>query len=396
MYIVRLVGKLKKGNTVVLNPELESITIEPSIEEKTYTPTKYGFSQVTCRGVNLQTKEINPTIGGRTVIPDSGYVGLSEVEINPIPLQVKAVNPEVNSISVKPDYNYAGLSEVIVNSPNLQEKNVNPTTSKQTITADSHYLALSKVIVNPVNLQSKEVNPTNQSQTITADNGYVGLSEVIVNSPSLQSKEVNPTTSVQTITADNDYNGLSRVQINAVTSSIDNNIQSSNIKNGVNILGVTGSYKGEKYAPKYISFYQYQGNDLSEELANIDTSNITSMRSMFDYCEYLTELDLSNFDTSKVTSFQMMFNRCVRLQKLNLSSFDTSSATIMRDVVSGLWGLQEITFGANWITPNVSETYSQIGGTWTNQTTGVSYSGLNALIEAGKTEGALTGTWKKS
>lgn len=363
MYIVRLVGKLKKGNTVVLNPELESITIEPSIEEKTYTPTKYGYSQVTCKEVNLQTKVINPTITGRTVKSDTGYLGLSEVEITPIPLQVKAVNPQAFSKEVLPDSGYLGLSKVIINQPSLQEKMVNPSVNEEIITADSNYLALSKVIVNPINLQTKVVNPLVYDQSIEADTGY---------------------------------NGLSRVQINAVTSSIDNNIQASNIKNGVNILGVTGNYTGEKYAPKYISFYQYQGDDLSEEVANIDTSNITSMRSMFDYCEYLTELDLSNFDTSKVTSFQLMFNRCVRLQKLNLSSFDTSSATIMRDVVSGLWGLQEITFGANWITPNVTETYSQIGGTWTNQTTGVSYTGLNALIEAGKTAGALTGTWKRT
>lgn len=152
----------------------------------------------------------------------------------------------------------------------------------------------------------------------------------------------------------------------------------------------------QKYAPDYISFYYYQGSDLSDEVANIDTSNITNMRSMFDYCEYLTELDLSNFDTSNVTTFYNMFNRCVRLQKLNLSSFDTSSATTMRDMFSGLWGLQEVTFGENWLTPDVEETYSNISGTWTNQETSVSYSGLNALIEAGKTAGALTGTWKKS
>lgn len=363
MYIVRMVGKLKKGNTVVLQPELESITINPSLETKTYTPTKYGFNQVTCRGVNLQSKVVNPTITGRTVQSDSGYLGLSEVEITPIPLQVKAVNPEVNSISVKSDSNYLGLSEVIVNSPNLQEKNANPSVSEQIITADSHYLALSKVIVNPVNLQSKEVNPT---------------------------------TSVQTITADNNYIGLSSVQVNGVSSDIDTNIKPENIKNGISILNTTGTYKGEKFAPSFLSFYYFRGDSLANEISNIDTSNITDMRSMFEYCEYVTELDLSSFDTSKVTSMQYLFYKDARLQKVDLSSFDTSNVSTMFRIFRDCWGLQEIKFGANWITPNVTEDFSNIGGTWTNQETGVSYSGVNALIEAGKTAGALTGTWKRS
>lgn len=152
----------------------------------------------------------------------------------------------------------------------------------------------------------------------------------------------------------------------------------------------------QKFAPDYISFYYYQGSDLSDEIANIDTSNITSMRSMFESCEYITELDLTSFDTLNVTNMQLLFYKCVRLQKVNLSSFDTSSVTTMFRIFKDLWGLQEITFGEDWITPETEEEYSNISGTWTNQETGVSYSGLNALLTAGKTAGALTGTWKKS
>ena len=59
--------------------------------------------------------------------------------------------------------------------------------------------------------------------------------------PLLQDKTVNPSTSSQTITADGGYTGLNSVKINAVTSSIDANIQPSNIKKDVTILGVTGT-----------------------------------------------------------------------------------------------------------------------------------------------------------
>lgn len=62
--------------------------------------------------------------------------------------------------------------------------------------------------------------------------------------PSLQTKSVNPTTSQQVVEPDTGYDGLSAVTVGAVTSSIDSNIQAGNIKSGVNILGVNGTYTG--------------------------------------------------------------------------------------------------------------------------------------------------------
>lgn len=72
------------------------------------------------------------------------------------------------------------------------------------------------------------------------------ITEVVgnVNPPSLQNKTVTPTTSKQTITASSSYDGLGTVTVNAVTSAIDSNIVAGNIKSGVTILGVTGSYTG--------------------------------------------------------------------------------------------------------------------------------------------------------
>lgn len=57
-----------------------------------------------------------------------------------------------------------------------------------------------------------------------------------------QSKTATPSTSSQTILPDTGYT-LSSVTVNAVTSSIDNNIKASNIKEGVSILGVEGSIR---------------------------------------------------------------------------------------------------------------------------------------------------------
>jgi len=50
---------------------------------------------------------------------------------------------------------------------------------------------------------------------------------------------ITPTKNVQVKTPTKD--GFSKVTVNAVNSSIDSNITSNNIKNGVSILGVTGN-----------------------------------------------------------------------------------------------------------------------------------------------------------
>lgn len=62
--------------------------------------------------------------------------------------------------------------------------------------------------------------------------------------PTLEDKTVTPTTSQQTITAGTGYNGLGTVTVSAVTAAIDENITAANIKSGVTILGVEGTYTG--------------------------------------------------------------------------------------------------------------------------------------------------------
>lgn len=60
----------------------------------------------------------------------------------------------------------------------------------------------------------------------------------------LEDKTVTPSTSKQTITAGTGYNGLGTVTVSAVTAAIDSNIKAANIKSGVTILGVEGTYTG--------------------------------------------------------------------------------------------------------------------------------------------------------
>jgi hypothetical protein len=62
--------------------------------------------------------------------------------------------------------------------------------------------------------------------------------------PTTQNVTVTPSTSEQEITADSGK-VLGTVTVEAVTASIDANIIAANIKSGVTILGVEGTYTGE-------------------------------------------------------------------------------------------------------------------------------------------------------
>ena len=94
-----------------------------------------------------------------------------------------------------------------------------------------------------INNQDKEIT---QNGSYTADAGYTGLGTVTVNVDTVNntSLSITPSTSSQSFTASSPYTGYGTVTVNAVTSSIDSNIQAENIKNGVSILGVSGTYTG--------------------------------------------------------------------------------------------------------------------------------------------------------
>ena len=103
--------------------------------------------------------------------------------------------------------------------------------------------------------------------------------------------------------------------------------QETSIQDIVTALKSKGAGEVQKYAPRWISFYEYQGTELTQEISNLDTSNMTSMYYMFFRCINLTELDLSNFDTSNVTNISKMFYGCDNLKKLDVRTFEFTKFT---------------------------------------------------------------------
>lgn len=130
---------------------------------------------------------------------------------------------------------------------NIQpSKTVTPTLSEQTVTADVDYTGLGKVVVKATPTEVRTVTPTTAQQVIRPNSPAIAMTQVTVNAAPTETKTVTPTTSRQTLTPSGSNVGFSTVTVNAVTSSIDSNIRPENIKAGVTILGVTGTYEGEE------------------------------------------------------------------------------------------------------------------------------------------------------
>ena len=145
---------------------------------------------------------------------DNGEEGAKALINNdgPNPTEVPVtVTPSINVQTINPNVGYV-FNQVTVNA----------------VTSDIDTNITANNIVNGVNIL-----------------GVTGEAVVLVG----ETVNITPSINAQTITP-NEGNGFTTVNISAVTSDIDVNIIAGNIKNGVTILGVTGTYDGTNEEPE--------------------------------------------------------------------------------------------------------------------------------------------------
>lgn len=130
--------------------------------------------------------------------------------------------------------------------PTLQSKTVSPATSQQVVTPDSGYDGLSSVTVNAMPTATQATPSISVSSagkitaTATQTAGYVsaGTKSATKQLTTQAAKTVTPSTSNQTAVASGVYT------TGAVSVAGDANLVAGNIKSGVSIFGVSGSYEG--------------------------------------------------------------------------------------------------------------------------------------------------------
>lgn len=257
------------GSVVELNAD--SVTINPSTSSQTITPTSpvNGFDEIT---VNPVTSSIDANITAGNIKSGISILGVSGTvtELNGSSRSVTLTSASGQTFN--PETGKNGITSITV-TPNNQARTVTPSTSQQTLSVNTGYSGNGTITVNAVtsaidsdikatNIKSgvnilgvngsvvelagetRTVSITSTAgNTFTPSSGKNGITSITV-TPTNQAKTITPTTSSQSISVPSGYSGFGALTVNAVTSSIDANIIASNIKKGVTILGITGTFEG--------------------------------------------------------------------------------------------------------------------------------------------------------
>ena len=327
------------------------------IDEKKYIEIKTKgvdmiFNQVIQGGgsATIQTLNVTPQTTAQTITASGGVDGYSPVNVAAV---TSSIDANIIAGNIKYGVTILGVTGSYSGSSTIDSLTITPTTSEQVITATGGVDGYSPITVNAVT-SSIDANIT--SGNIKSGVSILGVTGSVVELNGTTTS-INPSTSAQTVTPTSPNNGFTEVTVPAVTSSIDANIVAGNIKDGVSILGVLGTYTGGS-APQYylekavnssgklisggtsiISFngvkdvgdyqlnYAYAGN--TQILGAVDLSsleNISGTQAMyqaFQNCTGLTSVDLSGL--KQVTGYNgavRVFNGCTGITTADLSSLE--------------------------------------------------------------------------
>lgn len=100
------------------------------------------------------------------------------------------------------------------------------------------------------------------------------------------------------------------------------------IKKATSVV-IDDSFKNYPLASCSGMFKEFKNVITITGLGNLNTSNVTSMRGMFDYCFNLQTFDIDKLQTASVTDMANMFYNCKSLTSLDVSHFETGSVTDM-------------------------------------------------------------------
>lgn len=255
-----------------------------------------SYIKVSVREPKYQSKTVNPSTTDLNIVPDDTYDGLTSVLVKAMPagsLKSLAIDKAgLISYGIESD-GYLTSQDLTFQLPVKSEETFIPTTTDQYITFGK-YITGTQTIKGDSNLKAENIkegislfgidgtckiglfptgnlditsngeysveNLSTVNVNVPIPDGYIipsgsltitengskdvtnyALVDVNVFVPETMTKLITPTTRLQTITPD-EGKVFSSVQVKGVDNSIDTNIKAENIKSGVSILGVNGTY----------------------------------------------------------------------------------------------------------------------------------------------------------
>lgn len=229
-------ANIKKGIEILgiagtLEFTTETLDITPSTVAQTHTPTEDGYSTVTVKAV---TNTIDSNIKAANIKKDTVILGITGtlIESNETTRNITANG------TYSPEAPFTGFSSVeVAVECDVQELDIQPMVTAQEFTAEDVYHAFNPVKVAAV---TADIDNNIVAGNIKKDVTILGVtgSCVELNPDTI---EIDPEITEQNFTPTAPKNGYTSIKVNPVTSSIDLNIIPANIKQGIEILGVTGT-----------------------------------------------------------------------------------------------------------------------------------------------------------
>nr|DAE44725.1 MAG TPA: tail protein [Caudoviricetes sp.] len=340
-----------------------------------------SYIKVSVREPKYQSKTVNPSTTDINIVPDDTYDGLTSVLVKAMPagsLKSLAIDKAgLISYGIESD-GYLTSQDLTFQLPVKAEETFIPTTTDQYITFGK-YITGTQTIKGDSNLKAENIkegislfgidgtckiglfptgnlditsngeysveNLSTVNVNVPIPDGYIipsgsltitengskdvtnyALVDVNVFVPETMTKLITPTTRLQTITPD-EGKVFSSVQVKGVDNSIDTNIKAENIKSGVSILGVSGTYGS--------SFSKIIDRSI-EILTENDLAGITTIgENAFSYCTKLTKVTIP---LNIITIDDNAFYECESLSDID---FNIGLKTIGNNAFNGV--------KANWI-----------------------------------------------
>lgn len=248
---------------IIKDKDLKPENIKKGVTILKVTGTYEGSGGQT---INNQDKSVDASTVSKSITADQGYTGLGTVTVNAV---TSSIDSNITAGNIKQGVNILGVTGSYSGSNQLMMSiSMDPSTNsiiKQAYELPQGYSGWNSIQFNAV---TSSIDPNIIADNIKAGvtilgvtGNYVGDSVEINN----QKKSVTPTRTLQKATPDSGYTGMDEVTVYGVTSSIDSNITAGNIKSGVNILGVTGTYGGSGGDTTPYPLHNYDGDSQYDE-----------------------------------------------------------------------------------------------------------------------------------
>lgn len=382
----KLIATLKKAPklTAVLKkvvikeyPELENLIVTPSNEEQKFKSSKYGFDNVTVKGI--ETEELNITPSTEQQIKEGLFNKVTVEKITGDNLEITPTLEEQNFSGVYTDVKVNSINENEVSvTPSAEEQVIEGVFTKLTVKGDSDLQPQNIVKGKEIfgvegtleNIDTSDATATvsdiakdktayvnGEKITGTIQEGKKGYSVYVSYTDSENVSDAGFYINVESI-SDRDILIRNGAKVNttvtkpAVANAI--GLTSDKIVKGNTILDIEGTYdgidtsdatgedndvlegktvyaRGRKLVGTYKESSDYNAKLVPPttftvaksltQIGNIDTSNVTSMYQGFKDCSLLTEIP-QGMDLSNVENTSQMFQGCKALKEVTMPSME--------------------------------------------------------------------------